>query len=329
MTQETIVDDYDGAWKETVEKYFRPFLELCFPAVASQIDWAHAPEFMDKELEATVRDAELGKRRVDKLAKVTALDGSLHIVFLHLEIQEQTEENIGKRMFEYNNRLASRFNLPIVSLLFLTGRGWKKTAGAYKSSLWGCKVHFDYPVCRLQDFGAFEALASLSNPVGVVMAAHWAAQRTKHNENKRFEAKMVLVMGLYKKCGEKGDFLELYRLVDWLLRMSDEKEVAFQQEVEEYEQNESKAMAYITSSERIGRQIGEALGEARGEMRGEMRGKILEKQADILDALEVRFHRVPEGLKEVVEGIQEIPKLRDLHRHAILCESIEHFTEKL
>lgn len=313
MREETPIDDYDGAWKETLEKYFRPFLELCFPAVAKEINWAFALEFMDKELEATVRDAELGKRRVDKLAKVTAMDGSLHIVFLHIEIQEQTEENIGKRMFEYNNRLASRFNLPIVSLLFLTGRGWKKRTGAYKSSLWGCKVHFDYPVCRLRDFGDFETLANLNNPVGVVMAAHWASQRTKKNENKRFEAKMWLVLGLYKKCGEKSDFLELFRLVDWLLRLSDEKELAFRHDVEEYEQKASKTMAYITSIERIGM--------AQGEVRA--------KQAYILDALEVRFERVPEGLKEVVEGIQEIPKLQELHRHAILCESIEHFTEKL
>jgi len=313
MSEETPFDDYDGAWKETLEKYFHPFLELCFPDVANQINWAIPPEFMDKELQATVRDAKLGKRRVDKLAKVTLLDGSQQIVFLHIEIQEQTEENIGKRMFEYNNRLTSRFNLPIVSLLFLTGRGWKRKTAPYKFSLLGCKVQFDYPVCRLKDLGDFEELLSLSNPVGVVMAAHWAAQRTKKNPNKRFEAKMILVMALYKKFEEKIDFLEIHHLVDWLLRMPKEKEFAFQKKVEEYEQKERKTMPYINSIERIGRKIGD----------------VQAKQSAVLDALEVRFERVPEGLKEVVESIQEIPKLRELLRHAILCESIEHFTEKL
>ncbi len=215
--------------------------------------------------------------------------------------------------------------LPVVSLLFLTGQGWKKKPTGYRFDLWGCEIQFKYPVCYLEDFGDFDTLAALSNPVGVVMAAHWAAQRTGKDDDKRLQAKKLLVFGLYKKCGEKGDFLELFRLVDWLLGMTAEKEFAFQQEVEEYEQEKNKAMAYITSVERYGRKIGEALGEARGEARGETRSK----QADILDALEVRFHRVPEGLKEVVEEIQEIPKLKELHRHAILCESIEHFSEKL
>ena len=35
-------DDFDGAWKETLEHYLQPFLELCFPAVASNIDWLMA-----------------------------------------------------------------------------------------------------------------------------------------------------------------------------------------------------------------------------------------------------------------------------------------------
>jgi len=39
--------DYDGAWKETLERYLRPFLELCFPLAAAGIDWAVAIEFLD------------------------------------------------------------------------------------------------------------------------------------------------------------------------------------------------------------------------------------------------------------------------------------------
>ena len=39
--------DYDGAWKEAIEIYLRPFLELCFPVVASGIDWSAPFEFSD------------------------------------------------------------------------------------------------------------------------------------------------------------------------------------------------------------------------------------------------------------------------------------------
>ena len=40
--------DYDGAWKETLERYLHPFLELCFPLAAAGIDWAVASEFLDQ-----------------------------------------------------------------------------------------------------------------------------------------------------------------------------------------------------------------------------------------------------------------------------------------
>lgn len=59
--------DYDGGWKEVLENYFRPFLEFCFPATASEIDWNVPLEFLDKELEEVVRDADLGKQRADIL----------------------------------------------------------------------------------------------------------------------------------------------------------------------------------------------------------------------------------------------------------------------
>ena len=61
--------DYDGAWKETLERYLRPFLELCFPLAAAGIDWAVPIEFLDQELQQVVRDADLGKQRTDKLVK--------------------------------------------------------------------------------------------------------------------------------------------------------------------------------------------------------------------------------------------------------------------
>ena len=67
--------DYDGAWKEALDLFLRPFLELCFPLVAAGIDWNAGVSFLDKELQEVVRDAELGKQRVDKLVEVRRLDG--------------------------------------------------------------------------------------------------------------------------------------------------------------------------------------------------------------------------------------------------------------
>jgi hypothetical protein len=62
----TIVD-YDGAWKEALDEYLEPFLALCFAVVHAGIDWKQGAVPLDKELQEAVRDAQTGKRHVDKL----------------------------------------------------------------------------------------------------------------------------------------------------------------------------------------------------------------------------------------------------------------------
>jgi len=60
-------DEYDPPWKEAVDNYFPEFIEFYFPEAYTQIDWSEKPIFLDQELRSVVRDAELGKRFVDKL----------------------------------------------------------------------------------------------------------------------------------------------------------------------------------------------------------------------------------------------------------------------
>ena len=62
-----VPDDYDSPWKEAIERYFDDFMRFYFPDAHAQIDWAQPLVFLDQELRAAIRDAELGKRVVDKL----------------------------------------------------------------------------------------------------------------------------------------------------------------------------------------------------------------------------------------------------------------------
>src|SRR5258708_4588764 len=92
--------DYDGAWKEALELYLQPFLQLCFPVVAAGIDWSAPVAFLDQELQEVVRDAELGKQRTDKLAKVRRLDGLEEWILIHVEIQSQGDPDLAHRMYQ-------------------------------------------------------------------------------------------------------------------------------------------------------------------------------------------------------------------------------------
>jgi hypothetical protein len=62
--------DYDSPWIEALDVYFEPFMEFFLPAAHADIDWNRGYESLDKELKKIVPEGELGRRHVDKLAKV-------------------------------------------------------------------------------------------------------------------------------------------------------------------------------------------------------------------------------------------------------------------
>jgi hypothetical protein len=49
----------------------------------------------------------------------------------------------------------------------------------------------------------------------------------------------------------------------------------------------------------------------------------------LIEVLESRFGRVPEGLIEEIRHEKNLAKLRALHREAIVCPTVETFTASL
>jgi predicted transposase YdaD len=78
-----------------------------------------------------------------------------------------------------------------------------------------------------------------------------------------------------------------------------------------------------------GRQEGHREGVLKGRQEGHQEGLIFSKQQDILEALEIRFERVPEGLREEIESISDSKKLTHLHRTAITSADLESFAAEL
>lgn len=73
MTTESI--SFDAPWKEILEQYLQDFMAFFFPQINAAIDWDRGYTFLDKELQQIVREAEIGRRLVDKLVQVWRLDG--------------------------------------------------------------------------------------------------------------------------------------------------------------------------------------------------------------------------------------------------------------
>jgi hypothetical protein len=70
-------------------------------------------------------------------------------------------------------------------------------------------------------------------------------------------------------------------------------------------------------------------GMQQGIEHGMHRGQVAAKQQAILEALEIRFQRVPEGLREEIEAITDTAKLQSLLRAAITSATLDEFAEVL
>ncbi|NET61360.1 MAG: transposase [Symploca sp. SIO2E6] len=308
----TPTSEYDSPWKEALESYFPEFMAFFFPKMHKKIDWQRQWEFLDKELQQVVRDAEIGRRFVDKLVKVWRRNGQQTWVLLHVEVQGSRESTFPNRMYVYHYRLSDRYNHPIVSLAVLTDGhpNWRPTTHTYK--LWGCKLKFKFPIAKLLDYkGQLEQLEQSQNPFAVVTLAHLQAQATLQTPETRLQWKLRLVKGLYNRGYSKKDILELFRFIDWILALPEELKLVFQQELHTFEEN--KKMRYVTSIEQMGIE----------------KGNIQQKQIDIIEVLEVRFGEVSDTISQEIYTIQDPAMLKTLHREAITIESLTAFGQAI
>jgi len=180
LSKESINDDYDSPWKEAVEQYFPEFMAFYFPVANAEIDWSIAHIFLDQELQAVVHDAELGKRFVDKLVRVSLLNGDENWIYLHLEVQGSKQAEFAERMFVYNYRLYDRYRRPIASMAVLADKHihWKPTSYGYE--VLGCKHSLEFPVAKLTDYSdKLEKLLLLDNAFALITAAHILTQQTR------------------------------------------------------------------------------------------------------------------------------------------------------
>jgi hypothetical protein len=333
--QDRTTDDYDSPWKEVIEQYFPAFLEFFFPHAWADIDWSRPHEFLDKELQEVVREAEIKTRFVDKLVKVWRRGGEEVWVLVHVEVQSQVEAGFPKRMYVYNYRLFDRYERQVASLAVLgdPDPNWRPDRFGY--DLWGCRPSLQFPTVKLRDLAAdWAALEASTNPFASVVMAHLKTQETPRQPQERLAWKFRIVRGLYERGYTRQDILELFRVIDWMMTLPPELDRAFHHSLQQYEGE--KAMPYVTSIERNAIEQGKLEGREEGRQEGLQQGleKVQERvietlRRNILSALLIRFKRVPDGIKMALDAIDDEEALTQLHVDAIRTASIEEFQQSL
>ena len=247
--------DYDSPWKEALDAYFEAFLALLFPEVHAQIDWSRGYESLDKEFQQVVREAEVGRRYVDKLVKVWTKDGLECWVLIHVEVQTTRDAEFPSRMYIYNYRVFDRYNTPVASLAVLADDDPTWRPSEFRNNLFGCEAGIRFPFVKLLDFAAHEVeLEASANPFAKVVLAHLKARETHDNPADRHAWKLRLVRGLYERGFSAKDVRELFRVIDWMMELPPPLEDVFWQDMAKIQKE--RHMPFITTPERVGHRRG-------------------------------------------------------------------------
>lgn len=316
--------DYDSPWKDILETYFQSALELCFPHIARQINWAKGVQLLSKEFQKIVRRSELGRRSVDVLVQVWSVAGREQWVLLHVEVQAQRDPEFPRRMFDYYSRICQRYNRPVASLAILADAHPRWQPSAYEQELWGCKVRLEFPVVKLRDLAKNEAeLLQNPNPFAIVVLAQIKALRTQGALRQRRVWKTTLARLGYERNYPERTILDLFSFVDWVIVLPKKLERDFDREHSQYE--DTKNMKYVTNIERRGR----AKGRAEGRVEGRAEGRAEALRTAALEVLEARFGELPYELREELEAIGNETILKRLPRLSAVATGLEDFRRQL
>lgn len=252
MSNKAPQTEYDSPWKQILQLYFQDFMLFFFPQAHSEIDWSRGFEFLDQEFQQVVRDAELGKRLIDKLVKIYRTGGEESWLLIHVEVQSQEETDFPRRMFVYNYRIFDRYNRSVASLAVLGDENLNWRPNQFGYELFGCTVDFQFPVIKLLDYQQrWRELEASCNPFATVVMAHLVAMQTKSDRLQRKQQKLALVRRLFEQGVERDAVVNLLAFIDWMLTLPLDLEREFKTEVEQLEAQQR--MQYMTSFERIAR----------------------------------------------------------------------------
>ncbi len=254
-------DEYDSPWKIAIERYFPEFMAFFFPKAHARIDWSAGYVFLNKELQQVVRDAELGRRYVDKLVQVRLLDGGETRVCIHIEVQGDPDEDFARRMFVYNYRLFDRFGQPPASLAVLADEqsGWRPDGFEYE--ILDCRMQFAFPVVKLLDKQPdLPSLLDSDNAFALVTAAHLLTRQTKASPTDRYAAKIRLIRILFTRGWDRQRVLDLFAIIDWLMFLPKDLDRKFDEDIRHIEEETMKP--YVTSIERLAREDGYKEGQS-------------------------------------------------------------------
>ena len=116
--------DYDGFWKDLIERFFGPFLSRALPELYVDADLSQEPRFLDKEFRDLLQTSDLELHRAphfaDYLLDVPLKSGGDTWVLFHIEVQGAGGGDLPFRMAHYRSMIFDHYMREPVALVILT-----------------------------------------------------------------------------------------------------------------------------------------------------------------------------------------------------------------
>jgi predicted transposase/invertase (TIGR01784 family) len=322
--QEPATPDYDGLWKKIIGELFEEFTAFFAPALYEEIDFSADFDVLQQELHQEIMKKKAGKAFADKLFKVFLKDGKEKWVLIHVEVQDENQQDFPERMFRYFYRIYDRFNREIFAVALMTDVSQKADPGRFSYSFYGTEVDYRY---HMYDFHGkdIEQLERSTNPFATAVIAGIYASRSKKDSDMRYTLKRSLITSILKKYDTaEGITIEhlnkLVYFVDCLLQLTDEmndklridldpylgKEVKTKMRAEKTEQPPTLA-ELIEEGKLEGRQEGKLEGRQEGKQEG---GR--ETRESIVKVMLREKYAVQEIMK--ITGLSE-DEIKEIQKH--------------
>ncbi|ENO83736.1 hypothetical protein [Thauera linaloolentis] len=313
-------EDHDSPWKEALECFFRPFLQLLYPDIEAAIDWNRPVAFLDKELQKIAPTSRNGRRHVDKLARVHFHAGAVRWLLIHVEVQGERETAFPERMFLYYHRIRDHHRQHVISLAVLTDTDPNWRPGRFRETLAGSGVEFRFRTAKLLDLQPrLDELLATDNPFALLAAAQLTAKLVKGGKQR-----VDNLIGFYrlalKKQLDPETIARLLRFVEWLVALPAEIEPYYTEQMDRLK--EENTVPYVSILERKATERGLLQGLEQGMEQGLEQGMERGRVATLSRQLQLKFGPLSDNVRERLDKAGEA-ELDSWTERILFAETLE------
>lgn len=261
------VDPYDGSWKLGLDSFLPQFMELLFPDSYAEVDWSRSYQPLNSELQAIMPAEEAASsRRADALYQVWRRDGSEQWLILHFEVQTQKDAALARRMFVYAYRCFEKYGVETFGYAILGDQDPLFRPAPYVWKLGRAGMSYEFEAAKLADHRIAELEAS-ANPAALLVLAHRFTVATRNEQERRRHFKLHLTRLLFLKGHDVESSRELFKVIDWMMRLVPEQAIIFNREVVALRKDPSMS-EYVLSIDPVFARLSRQEGQREGVLEG-------------------------------------------------------------